>query len=423
MRIKTYRDWKLTTKVVLPLGLGFLLISGGVAIFIYRQQMAQVRLQSGKMAHAIALPIAEDRSYYTMNVIGKLRADGVDVKPGDSKFREHKGGIPLPATFVKEITESINQRGFYRADLISPWPINKAKGPGNDFKAAQLADGSRDTAGTGGRVVADAVTVMGGINTASKKIADIITTVDEIAFQTNLLALNAAVEAARAGEQGRGFALVAAEVRWLAHPRLGGQGERRLRAGHRAGGTLEEIVGSVTRVTDLIAEIAAASQEQSTGIDQVKRAVTQMDQVVQGNAAQAEELSSTARGFASQSQHLLSLVGRFHLGDAAAAAAARPAGPTGSTSSRRGSDAAEHGGSAHPADGHDERGRAQRHPVLAADPRQGGVRLAHVAVQLAVHPLLVPGELLDVLDPLEVGHGDAAGIGVDVRQHRDVARV
>ena len=192
--------------------------------------------------------------------------------------------------------------------------------------ANQLAAGSRDTAEKGGQVVTNAVKAMDEINKSSKKIADIISVIDEIAFQTNLLALNAAVEAARAGEQGRGFAVVAAEVRNLAQRSATAAKEikgliqdsvQKVDEGsklvNQSGTTLEEIVGSVKRVTDIIAEIAAASKEQSSGIDQVNKAVTQMDQVTQSNAAQTDELSSTAQSLAAGAQQLQTLVGRFKL--------------------------------------------------------------------------------------------------------------
>jgi len=192
--------------------------------------------------------------------------------------------------------------------------------------------GSRDTAETGGQVVTTAVAAMTEINKASKKIADIITVIDEIAFQTNLLALNAAVEAARAGEQGRGFAVVAAEVRNLAQRSAAAAKEikalirdsvQKVQDGSelvtRSGQTLVEIVTAVKRVSGIIAEIAAASQEQSAGIDQVNRAVAQMDHVVQQNAAHTEELSSTARALATQASELQALVGRFRLESGAGA--------------------------------------------------------------------------------------------------------
>jgi methyl-accepting chemotaxis protein len=204
--------------------------------------------------------------------------------------------------------------------------------------ASQVAADSREQAQKGGKVVAAAVGAMNEINQASKKIAEIITTIDEIAFQTNLLALNAAVEAARAGEQGRGFAVVAGEVRNLAQRSAAAAKEikaliqdsvARVEAGTglvtQSGQTLEEIVTSAKRVADLVAEIAAACQEQSTGIDQVNRAVTQMDQVTQKTAAQTEELASTAQAMAGQAQRLQALVGRFTLDAGAAAGPETPA--------------------------------------------------------------------------------------------------
>ena len=153
-------------------------------------------------------------------------------------------------------------------------------------------------------------------------------TIDEIAFQTNLLALNAAVEAARAGEQGRGFAVVAAEVRNLAQRAAAAAKEikgliqdsvGKVETGSalvtQSGATLADIVKSVKHVTDIIGEIAAASAEQTTGIDQVNKAVTQMDQVVQSNAAQTEELSSTAQALAAQARQLQELVNKFRIDD------------------------------------------------------------------------------------------------------------
>jgi methyl-accepting chemotaxis protein len=196
----------------------------------------------------------------------------------------------------------------------------------NANQASQLASSSKDSALQGQDVVTNAITAMAEINAASAKISDIISTIDEIAFQTNLLAVNAAVEAARAGDEGRGFAVVASEVRSLAQRSAVAAKEikvliqdslKKVEAGsglvNRSGETLHGIVGSVKRVTDIVGEIAAASGEQSTGIEQVNTAMTQMDQVTQSNSAQTEELSATAQALSEQAAHLLELVGAFTL--------------------------------------------------------------------------------------------------------------
>jgi methyl-accepting chemotaxis protein len=208
-------------------------------------------------------------------------------------------------------------------------------------QASQLAIGASEVARKGGDVVGQVVSTMTGISASSKKIADIISVIDGIAFQTNILALNAAVEAARAGEQGRGFAVVAAEVRSLAQrsaaaakeiKTLIGDSVDKVDAGTRlvdaAGKTMEEVVSSVTRVSELIAEIAAASQEQSSGIGQVNTAITQMDQVVQQNASLVEEATAATESMKEQAASLLQTVSRFKLGaDDAAFAALRESAP------------------------------------------------------------------------------------------------
>ncbi len=194
----------------------------------------------------------------------------------------------------------------------------------NAQQANKLASSASDVALKGGEVVAEVVGTMQGITQASRKIADIIGVIDEIAFQTNILALNAAVEAARAGDQGRGFAVVAAEVRNLAQRSANAAKEikglisdsvSKVESGSRlvdtAGKTMEEIVQSVKRVTDIMAEISAASQEQRAGIEQVNNAVTQMDKVTQQNAALVEEAAAAAKSMEEQTGAMENMVAQF----------------------------------------------------------------------------------------------------------------
>ena len=251
----------------------------------------------------------------TINTASKEIATGnADLS---QRTEEQASSLEETASSMEELTSTVKQNAE------------------NAKQANQLAIGASDVAGKGGAVVGEVVTTMDAINESSRKIVDIISVIDGIAFQTNILALNAAVEAARAGEQGRGFAVVAGEVRNLAQrsaaaakeiKTLIGDSVEKVEGGSKlvaqAGETMEEIVTSIKRVTDIMSEITAASVEQSAGIEQVNLAITQMDEVTQQNAALVEEAAAAAESLEEQAQNLSVAVATFKVDESGSRAVA-----------------------------------------------------------------------------------------------------
>lgn len=239
---------------------------------------------------------------------GQIAAGNLDLS---NRTEAQAGSLEETASAMEQLTSTVKQN----AD--------------NARQANQLAETASQVAVKGGSVVSEVVATMSAINESSRKIADIIGVIDGIAFQTNILALNAAVEAARAGEQGRGFAVVATEVRSLAQRSAAAAKEikvliddsvEKIEIGNKqagqAGTTMSEVVSSVQRVTDIMSEITAASHEQSIGIEEVNRAISQMDETTQQNAALVEEAAAAAKSMQDQAGHLEELVNKFQVDNA-----------------------------------------------------------------------------------------------------------
>jgi len=324
--------WAITRSIVVPMR-----DAVAVARRVAAGDLTSKIEDAGRDEAAELLAALRDMNEGLAQIVNHIRAGAESIAVGagqvaagnqqlSSRTEEHASSLEETASTLEEFTTTVRQNAEH------------AK------QASALAGTASSTAQKGGEVVGKVVTTMQEVTASSKRISDIIGVIDGISFQTNILALNAAVEAARAGEQGRGFAVVASEVRSLAQRSAASAKEirgliensvGRVEAGARlveqAGKTMEELVGSVRKVAEIMTEIASASHEQSSGIEQINKAITQMDTVVQMNASLVEEATAAATSMASQATSLSHSVAQFRVEegsiDDAFAALEAPAAP------------------------------------------------------------------------------------------------
>ncbi len=310
--------WRLTAGIVQPIR-----VAVRVAETVAAGDLSQSFDDSGRDETGALLRALRHMNDNLMSIVTDVRAGTDTIAVAASEISA--GNLDLSsrteqqASALEETTASMEE--------LTTTVRNNAD---NARQANTLSMVASDVATQGGAVVSQVIDTMGAINVASRKIVDIIAVIDSIAFQTNILALNAAVEAARAGEQGRGFAVVASEVRTLAQrsaaaakeiKELIGASSEQVEAGtrlvDRAGATMEEVVTSIRRVTDIMGEITTATQEQSGGIEQVNQAIGQMDETTQQNAALVEQSAAAAAAMQEQAVKLAQVVGIFKLHQAA----------------------------------------------------------------------------------------------------------